>query len=289
MAITRRKKRDTRWLVRRGEVDYGPYTTEQLLEEIGQRNVDLGTLVCDVSTRKWDHAGAYTLFRDYYAQCEGRWEREAAHDEAERHERAMKAASAIKGGTWRLLLIGAVVVLGLGGWLVYRFVHVKPSGILDSVALAQPPALPEPPAVPTSWEGVRPIEPTEIAVLKERINYDTAGVRVAGVDGPAVQTLDFDGEGGTEIPAAELERITATARRGLTRCAQDAASRSSAFHGTRVGFTVRSRRLTGFTVGEEVRYNARFKACVKRSLRRIRVPSFSGGERRVSIPLRVRR
>ena len=42
-----------------------------------------------------------------------------------------------------------------------------------------------------------------------------------------------------------------------------------------------------FTVGKEVIGNAPFKACVKKALARVSVPSFNGDERRVTVPLRV--
>lgn len=290
---TRKSKRRERWLVRRGEVDFGPYSNDQLMEEIALRHVDLGTMICEVTTQEWEPAGAHALFRDHYAKCESRWRVEEAEHAAEKHEQKLKTMRVIKGSTWALVLGAALVVMLLGGWLTWRFMHLQPSGILDAVALAAPSPLPPPPPPSTAVAPIAEPKPQEFPVLKEPETYDTAGVGGEGSAAALVTRMEFDenggGGGGAGLSESQLKQITERARGQLVACAQAAAARSATFTGTRVTFIVRPGGLGGITVGSEVRGNQPFKACVKRALKSVSVPRFAGSERRVTVPLHVKR
>lgn len=291
---TRKSRRRERWLVRRGEVDFGPYTGEQLLEEIALRHVDLGTPICEVGTQEWEPAGTHAIFRDHYARCETRWRVEEAEKAADKHEQKLKTMRVIKGSTWALILGGGVVVLLLGGWLTWRFMHLQPSGILDAVTLAAPALLPSPPGAKVASSRLPELQTRPFPVLKEPETYDTAGVGGEGSAAPLVTRMEFDengggGAGGPSLSEGQLKQITERARGGLVACAQAAAVRSATFTGTKVTFIVRSGGLGNFTVGSEVQGNQPFKACVKRALSGVAVPKFVGSDRRVTVPLHVKR
>ena len=85
MVSTRQLKRvdSDRWVYRTDRGDYGPMTTDGLLQAILDRKVDLGTPVSVVGTNKWAAAGDFAIFRDHYELCHKRWKREELHQEAE--------------------------------------------------------------------------------------------------------------------------------------------------------------------------------------------------------------
>ncbi len=279
--------------MRRDDVDYGPFSTEQVLEQIRAREVGLGSMITLLGSDEWEPVGTHELFRDHYAACAAAWEVEEAEQGADRHERQMKAMRVVGGGTWRLGLAGLAVALALGGWFAWRILNAKPTGVLSAVALAAPPTLPAPPTVGAAVPALPIPAATEFAVLKEPVyvSYDTAGVAIEGTeDGEqVVQTLNFDDDSGDELSDAAVERIVAAARRRLEPCALEAATRSETFTGTRMTFWLQSGRLGRLTVGAEVNANPRFKACVKAALSGISVPTFGGQQRKVTVPLRVQR
>jgi len=272
-----------RWLTRRDGVDFGPFSTEQVVEMISRREIDLGTLVCDVAERKWEPLGSHAEFRTHYAVAEKSWTAE----DADQHERQLRTRRRLTGGAWRALLIGGLVVLVVAGWMAWRLSRAEPTGILQAVTLGLPPALP----------AMRPVlEPrpllippgTQIRRLREGAHYDTAGVGVEGRGTDLVQTMSFGGDA-NELSDAALNKVVAAARRKLTGCAQSLAARSESFTGTRVSFVVRSGGLGAFTVGSEVSADRPFKACIKAALRSVSVPTFGGAQRKVTVPLSVRR
>lgn len=280
-----------RWLVRRAGVDYGPFTVEEILAQIDRREVDLATQVCDVSDQVWENAATHALFRDYYEKCVARWSVQETEAEAARHEQQIRRVRILTGGAWKIAVLCAVLVLGAGGWLVWRLMHAQPTGILNAVALATPTRLPPPPDPSTAVPQIPRLKEKVVPRLKESETYDTRGIGVESdqEDPQAVQAIDFAGGGGQELSEDEARRIAEEARRGLSSCAREVAMRSPDFKGTRVKFVILSRKLSRITVGSEVQGDAPFKACVKRILGGISVPRFTGQERRVTVPLEVRR
>ncbi len=283
MAKARRNRRPKRWLARKDGVDFGPFSTEQMITMIQSREVDLGTMVCNVADRRWEPLGTFAEFRTEYANAEQNW----ASEDAEQHERQLRTQRLLTGGAWRLVLVGACALLVFGGWMTWRMSRTEPTGIWSAVKIAQPPSLPamrvhaEPPPLKIP-------EGTKVRVLREMINYDTSGVGIEGQGGAIVNTMSFDGDA-NELSDAGLNKIVGAARGKLLGCAQAAATRSESFRGTRVSFVVRSGHLGAFTVGSEAAHDQPFKACVKRALKAVSVPAFGGSQRKVTIPLAIHR
>jgi hypothetical protein len=283
VAIVRRNKRSVRWLTRKGGVDFGPFTTEQVVEMIRAREVQLGTMVCDVAVRQWEPLGSHATFRAHYAEAEQNWASAAADE----HARQLRTKRLLTGGAWQLVLVGTLVVLAFGGWMAWRMSRAEPTGILEAVRIAQPPTLPAAIAAVTPVPLAIPAG-TAVRRLREVTNYDTSGVGLEGQGGDLVTTMSFDDDA-KGLSDAAFKKIVAVSRRKLAGCAQAAAVRSERFTGTRVSFVVSSGGLGSFTVGSEALGDRPFKACIKRALKGISVPSFQGSQRKVTIPLSVRR
>ncbi|MEC9073083.1 MAG: hypothetical protein VX938_11905 [Myxococcota bacterium] len=288
---TRRMPPPRRWLVRKEGVDYGPFTVEEILAQIDRREVGLGTLVCDVSEQAWENAATHALFRDYYDKCVERWSVEEAEAEAAKHEEQIRRRRLLTGGAWRLAVVSGILIIGAGGWLVWRLMHAQPTGILNAVAVAKPVQLPPPPDPRTEAPPVPPLKETIVPTMLENETYDTRGIGVetGQAEAQQVQAIDFAGSGGSELSEAAARRIAEEARRGLSSCAREVAIRLPGFKGTRVKFVIQPGRLVRITVGAEVQEDSPFKACVKQTLGKITVPRFNGQERRVTVPLTVRR
>lgn len=285
-----------RWLYRRDGNDYGPVTTDDLMKAMVEHKVDLQTQVFSLQTRRWQAAAEHQLLRDFYEKCTDRWAAQDRDREADHQVKRLARARKARHGLWRLLLVGFIVAVAAGGYIVWRLGQATPIGVAALVREQKLPRLPVPQVVAAATDGPPMLRGTAVSRLSEPETYDTAGVKLDGevATAPAVAKMQFgeDGElvgGGGGIAKADLDRVLASARGGLHGCATTAAKRDPGFGGTEVGFTVGPGKLTDITVGNEVRSNAPFKACVKAALVRVAVPTFSGRTRRVTIPLKVSR
>lgn len=292
----RRSKARKQWLVRRDGVDHGPYTTDELLGLIEHRTVDMGSELADVASMTWEPMGVYAQFRDHYATCSGKWEEQELHAETDRHARKLEAMSKVKGGTWKLATVGLLVLVGVGGLLVWRLAHAEPTGITSVLRTIELYELPRPKKASTNPPRVAQAAAQPVPVLEEKAlrrrwsgtgsgtgsSGSVSGVRLEG-QGPRPETsFSFDEDGkaaGTPLAGSAMDRIKREARQRLVRCGSKLTSSAS------VSFLVKSGRLGGFTVGKSAIKNRAFKACIKKQLRSISVPTFSGSERRVSVPL----
>ncbi len=277
------------WLVRRDGVDYGPFTIDEVLAQIDQREIDLATEVCDIRTQNWENAATHELFRDYYEKCTERWEAEAAAAQAEAHQKKIERIRLVTTSAWRLILVVTIVVIGGGSWLAWRLMHVEPTGVLSIAALANPPSLPTPQLASAKSEPPPKLDVKILQSLLEHENYDTSGIGVE-TDAPEkrqVQAIDFGRDGARELTDGEANRIAEAARKGLTSCARRALGGEKGFPGTRVKFSIKPRGIGGITVGKEVQADKAFQACVKAALKRVPVPAFGGQPRKVTIPLQV--
>lgn len=291
--ITRQAARvdTTRWFYRTEKGDFGPVSTEKLMEAMGKRLIDLKTLVCRVGTSHWGPAGQVDLLRAHHAACQVEWEHQALTAEADRMGKSLERAQAARKSTSVGLVLGLVVLVVAGGGLWWRLSRAEALGFERFVRPLDAQPLP-------AWSaGARPPlgaperEPVKLARLGEPELLDTAGVKVGDEAAPIVTRLSFDESGEAGVAAgldpAELDRIVAAARGGLVGCAQQLAQANDGFTGTEVRFTVAPGRLSDFIVGREVAGSQTFRACVKRVLAGIRVPAFQGNPRSVTVPLRV--
>lgn len=292
MVATRQLKRidKDRWVYRTDRGDYGPVTTDGLLEAIAERKIELGTMISAVGTNRWAPAGDFALFRDHYELCRKRWARDELHREAELIGQRIESKQKLAARFWLLLALGVVVGGSALGWVVWRLSQAGPVGFERLSFTASVPALPIPSKVKVTQEFLPAAKERKVARLYEPESYDTAGVAIGAGDSGHVTQMHFSEDGEVQaISQAELEKVVASARTGLYACAREAALKSATFSGTEVGFTVTPGRITKIGVGAEARSNPAFQACVKTALARVAVPQFAGSERRVTVPLRIER
>ena len=278
------------WLVRREEVDYGPFTTDEVLASISSKEVTLGTLVAEISQAEFEPLGSWGIFRDHFADCQARWDQEIAEAEARRVERRMRVVRTVRAITFALVLVVVLGSAGFGGWVAWRRAKAKPTGIETASLVAPKSRLPDlRPVADAKDEPLPVIKTRTVSRLAEPISYDTEGVGIAGSERRQAPVMNFNADAGEQLPEAKVKSIVRAARKGMVRCAQKAAEANPEFLGTKVRFIIRSGSIGSLTVGREVAGNGAFRQCVKRVVQGISVPSFRGDERSVSIPLKVKR
>ena len=278
------------WLVRRDEVDYGPYATEEVLTAISSKEVHMGTWIAELSHAEFEPLGSWAIFRDHYAECQARWDQEIAEAEARRVERRMRAVRMVRMVTFVVVLVIALGSAGFGGWVAWRRAKAKPTGIESSIVVASAPRLPALRDVPkTSVADLPVIKTRPVSRLAEPISYDTEGVGIEGSGGVQAPVMNFNAGTAEQLPEAKVKSIMRTARKGMVGCARSAAQANPDFMGTKVRFIIRSGGIGSLTVGKEAAGNGAFRQCVKRVIQGISVPRFGGDERSVTIPLKVNR
>lgn len=281
---------DAEWLVRRDDVDYGPYTTDEILASIATKEVELGSLIAEISEAEFEPLGAWGIFRDHYAECQARWEREIAEAEARRVERRMRVVRLVRMVTFAVVLVVALGSAGFGGWVAWRRAQAKPTGLESAIVAAPVTRLPALRPVPeTRAAALPPIKTRPVSRLAEPISYDTEGVGIAGQERSQAPVMNFNASSADQLPEAKVKSIMGAARKGMVGCARSAAQSDPEFQGTKVRFIIRSGRIGSLTVGQEVASNGSFRQCVKRVIQGISVPTFRGDERSVTIPLKVNR
>lgn len=292
MVATRQLKRvdKDRWVYRTDRGDYGPVTTDGMLEAIAERKVELGTPVSLVGTNRWAPAGDFAIFRDHFEVCRRRWAKEELHREAELIGQKIESKRKLAARFWLLLAVGVLVGGSAMGWLIWRLSQAGPVGF-ERVSVAwKIPALVSPAKVVATVEHLPAAKERKVARLFEPESYDTAGVAVGAEDTGHVTQMHFSEDGEVAaISQADLDRVVSSARAGLYACAREAALKSEAFRGTEVGFTVTPGAISKIGVGAEARSNPAFQACVKAALAKVSVPTFSGIDRRVTVPLKIER
>jgi len=280
----------SRWFYRTSKGDFGPVSTDELLEAIKSRHVDLGSEVKRLGAAAWGVAGDERIFRDHYAKCRAHWDEQELHAETDRLGVKLKRAHTRRKGAWIVMVVGALAVIGAAALLWWRLSRAEPLGVARLISTEEVGALPLPIAKARDPVGYprRPIHREPLLAEVELL--DTAGVRVGGLAAPIAQRFEFDEAGEVaEIPPAVLATVTETARQGLVLCAHQLAKSNAAFAGTEVSFSVTSGRIANIAVGKEVAGSAGFRACVKSALTRVSVPKFQGNARRVTVPLKLGR
>jgi hypothetical protein len=278
----RRKKSGPRYLIRRENGDFGPYTVNDVRSAIESREVNLGTEVQEVGGDSWQPAGVFSEFRDYYAYCQKIWaEAELDHSVAVQ-EKKLRKLGQVKSGAWKLMVLGICVVSALGGWLIYRMMHAEPAGIDSVVSIPEVRALPSVPKIKLSVGPLKKVVAAKVKRVYEAEYHNTGGVRATERASAADIDMDLSDEGtGNSISSGDLVRIKKRNQAAIVRCTGSALKRGSKFKSARITYWVRSARTSDVTVNKPAFTNKFFVACVRRAVNGAKVPPFAGSPRRL--------
>ena len=294
-----------RYLISKENLDYGPYTRTQVLDQLRRDDIDEYTVILDRTTQMRTPLGELEGFvqwvADYIPVREARRRRE-------REQRQQRVEVAKTAGMWTgvvgviaALLVGAAV----GGW--YFFIRPQPAELPQQMLLAElgTQYSLEPP--PREFNNVA-VDDDLLAGLfsKEDPGRIGRGGGKAGRKGGGgskgigrrnpgedddenISTLDLGAEGGTTHVLTDSE-INQTIRRGfggLRGCMLQELKRSPGFKGVSVRFFIRP---TGATGGVNIigAGSPGLTGCLKGRFRAMRFPQHGGLNRGVTLPLYIK-
>jgi eukaryotic-like serine/threonine-protein kinase len=296
-----------RYLVSKENLDYGPYTRAQVLEQLRKDDIDEYTVILDRTTQMRTPLGELRTFgkavREYIPIREDRRRRE-------REQRQQRVEVAKTAGMWTgvvgvvaALLVGALV----GGW--YFFIRPQPAQLPQEAMfadLAKEYRL-EPP--PREFNNVAvdddllaglfsKDDPGKIGRGGGRSNGRRNGGKGIARKNPGgrgadsdenISELDLGKDGGSTHVLTDSE-INKTIRRGfggLRGCMLQELKRNPGFKGVSVRFFIRP---TGATGGVKIQgaSSGGLTSCLKGRFRGMRFPQHGGFNRGVTLPLYIK-
>jgi serine/threonine protein kinase len=276
-----------RWLVERGGIDYGPYTSTQIFGQLDEDEITPETTLYDIETDDRRPLCEFPFFEEKLAV----WAREQADRRKRREEEARAAAArrrarAVGGMVAAVLLVALVGGGGYAAWLATRPSPVKArlgtavaklQGALPMIRL--PEVAPE-----TAAERQERRDRAATANARRRAAAERAQIeREARLAASSSMDIDPDGPGtGRAFDLGELQRTIGTRNGRLSNCLQQEARRQPERNGVTVKVTVIPR---GDIINVKVpEGTGAAKSCVRAALSGLKVTPFDGTNRTVSLP-----
>ena len=273
-----------RWLVERGGVDYGPYTSKQVVEQLFKEEITGESTLYDIETDRRMALSEFEVFTEALVS----W----IHEKAEREKRAAEEATEAAARRRNRILAGTLLTLlvvvggGAGGWVWYRSTLPKPvKAHLQSLLVEMNVALPTvnlPEELPETF--------AEVEERKHKAAAKISGRRAAAerrqVEEEARLAASSElvmGAGGAgAFDRGALDRAIESRSGRLMKCLQDEARRDPSLTGVEVNITVLPR-------GDLINVNmpggtSAGSGCVRGSLKGLKVPPFDGTNVKVRLP-----
>lgn len=275
-----------RWLVERDGVDFGPFSSKQIVDQLFKEEIGSETVLFDIETDRRLPMSEFDVFSETIVA----WIHEKDQREKRRAEEAREAAARRR---TRIVLgtILAIVVLvggGFGGWFWYQSTLPVPvkAGLADLVTPIKSglPAVNLPEELPETAAEIRERREREAAVRATRAAA-AERAQVAREEALAANNvLDAAATGGGsgEFQRGAFDRAVASRQGQMFKCLQDEVRRDPSVKSLTVEITV-------LPSGELINVKmpgatSRGESCVRQSLRGLRVPSFAGTNVKVKLP-----
>jgi len=294
--------RHERYLVQKGGLDYGPFTVEQVLEQLHADEIDEFTPVLDRITQEREPLGEMAKFKkevaEYIPIREERRRREA-------EARAELQRKVKKGGVGLLVAGIAAGLVLLGGQIYYLATRPDPTPLpLDHAFAKMDFNFLPPPKEFTAVAGDKDLlqnifnpkaSDEEIAkALKKRRRHRKHGRHHGGPSHKSkngnVTEVDMSSGSGSKhiLSDAEVNDVILANFGGLRSCILRELKRNSKFRGVTVQFFIRPTGTTGGVKIKEGKYDGTAVGdCITSRFRAMKFPEHSGFNRGVTYPLRV--
>lgn len=278
-----------RWLVEKAGVDYGPFTSKQIIEKLFSEEIVSETNLYDIETDRRLPLSEQAVFDEALVS----WIHEKAEREKRRAEEAREAADRRR--TRLFMSIGLTVLLVVGGvgggFAWYQSTLPKPEKAhLPQLMVKWQASLPQillPDEAPET-----PAEVAERAKLKQTENAQKRARdesrRLAEEERLAASSeLDGTSGGGTgrTFDQAAMNAMVAERNPQIIKCLQDEIKRDPARRNFEVKATILPRgdvinvRMEGGT--------AAGSACVRGALGNLKVPAFDGTNQTLRLPFNI--
>lgn len=300
----RREPSDERFLIQKDGLDYGPFTREQVLENLYADEIDEFCPVLDRVTQERVELGEMEEFReDVAAYLPKRAERRRLEAEARAElERKVK-----KGASIGLVVAVAVGVVTLVGLLIFRMLLPEPAAVpmeqtfaaLDFEFLPPPKDFQTIAVDKSLMASIFNLNTSQEEIeRKVRSQRKKAASKARGARGAAGEAgvgaaaeIDLSDEGGSShfLSDSEINQIIMSQFGQLRGCVMQELRGNRSFKGVTVQFFIRPSGTTGGVKIQEQAYaNRPVGDCLKQRFRGMKFPAHSAiSNKGVTFPLRV--
>lgn len=300
------KSDQARYLVSKDNLDYGPYTHEQVLEQLRKDEIDEYSVILDRTTQMRTPLGE---MREFAARVQEYIPIREERRRREREQRQQRVEVAKTAGRWTVVIgIAAALMVGAGLAVWFFFIRPQPAKLPEEQLLADLGAQYKMEPPPREFNNVA-VDDDLLAGLFSKEDpgrkfarsgrpgrrNGVAGARPGRRNGGAddsdenISTLDLGKDGGSTHILTDSE-INKTIRRGfggLRGCMLQELKRNPGFKGVSVRFFIRP---TGATGGVKIigASSGPLNSCLKGRFRGMRFPQHGGLNRGVTLPLYIK-
>lgn len=298
------EEEEGRYLVQKGGLDYGPFTYDQVIEQLYQDEIDEGTQVLDRITQNRVRLEDVEEFAQDVAEYIPKREERLRRQAAQRAELQRK----VKKGGVAVFVVGIVAgLIVLSGMLYVVFTQPDPEPLPMDRAFASLDfkLLPPPKDFTTvavdkgvmqsifnpeasEEEIARQIK--KIRKKRKRGTKKASTKKGANPDDENVTEVDMstDSSGGKILSDEEVNEVILAQWGSLRRCVMKEFRGNPGFKGVTVKFFIRPSGTTGGVKIKEAKYaDKAVGSCLVSRFRSMRFPKHSGFNKGVVFPLRV--
>ena len=312
--LAARFEKKTRWRYEKGGKDFGPFSPADLRKEMAKGDVTADTQVFEEGQQRWYRVADVPEFANYLFDLARQRQRQAEHADAERAEAAVRTGHATRRMVSRVAVLAILTGFGVTAYVMLTAATVEPSNFADGIycnlELGDVPEW----TIPTPETSFK--LPIEKEVLPEKkaaangtrksgrrgeatangggsgplVDSDRSGGAV--VSGSRVTTMSFDddeeGGGSRSLTSDEVQSVANRAAGKLRGCMAAEARRRDGFTGATVAFSIEPRgSLGGVRLLNGGMVSGALVSCVRKATGSIHIEPFSGGGRRIEIPIAV--
>jgi hypothetical protein len=283
-----------RWTYRKDGMDYGPFSTRDILDLLRKRALTSEMEVCNRKTRKWQKVSEVPRFAAFLAAEAEETKRQEIEREVTALERTITAKR--KMPALLLLVIGVVVASVfyillrpaapvLAGYPAAFFrnppIERLPLYLADDIARMKAAALPKPVEAP---------KPVRKVVRRTSSGAEVTEIGPGSADMGIEVDLSDSGpvEGGRTLSSEDLDQVQRRASPALIRCFRDEAARRPGFRGGTVSlYLLNSGSVKVSRVSTSPAPSPELAACARGATGGIHVQPYTGPAQVMELPIYV--
>lgn len=276
-----------RWIVVRAGIDYGPYTLDELSHQLFREEIGLDTEICDIETDQRAALGEFSSLDHVLNE----WAKERLERKKQRAIQEQKAKL-----RRRVTLIASLSLLATLSFAGISYGPQIRAAMLPTPANVQleswVPEVPKMEALEYLKESKAKLrEKARIKrAAKARLETlkDAKAMAKEAREAAAASTVDFNRRGGkvARFSRKNFDRALSTRSSRLMKCIEAEAARSPNKEVLKVTMTVQ--RTGRFLNARLANGSGPGVKCVFRAIQGLKMPPFSGGDKTITLPYKVK-
>ena len=276
-----------RWIVVRAGIDYGPYTLDELSHQLFREEIGLDTEICDIET---DHRAALGEFSSL-DHVLNEWAKERLERKKQRAIQEQRAKI-----RRRVILIASLVLLTTLSFAGVSYGPQIRAAMLPTPANVQleawMPKVPKMEALEYLKESKAKLREKARLKRAEKARLDTLrdakAMAKEAREAASASTVDFNKRGAKRIRFSRkaFDRALSTRSSRLMKCIEAEARRSPSQEVLKVTMTVQ--RTGRFLNARLVNGSGPGVKCVFRVIQGLKMEPFSGGDKTITLPYKVK-